>query len=261
MARPIKPGLSYFPLDVALDTKFQLIEAEFGLKGFALVVKLLQKIYGEQGYYCEWTDEVELLFASKSGVGGDFVSELIKGCVKRGFFDEEMLNKYGILTSRGIQRRYVEAKRGSISKIEKEYLLLKLPLTEVNATKTGVIATETAVNVAESTQSKVNKNKVDKSKVFIPPTVAEIKEYAQEIHSDVDCEYFFNYYESVGWKCGKNSITDWKAKFRSWKPMNKAGDKPKANKFINYDQPVYSAEQIQEAIARKKAQREGKNGY
>ena len=42
-------GINYFPLNVHLDDKFELIEAEFGLKGFAIVVKLFQKIYGQQG--------------------------------------------------------------------------------------------------------------------------------------------------------------------------------------------------------------------
>ena len=46
MPRPIKNGVDYFPLDVHLDKKFELIEAEFGLTGFAVVVKLLQRIYG-----------------------------------------------------------------------------------------------------------------------------------------------------------------------------------------------------------------------
>lgn len=36
----MKSGIDYFPLDVSLDDKFELIEAEFGLTGFAVVVKL-----------------------------------------------------------------------------------------------------------------------------------------------------------------------------------------------------------------------------
>ena len=40
MARPIKDGVDYFPFDVSLDEKFELIEAEFGLTGFAVIVKL-----------------------------------------------------------------------------------------------------------------------------------------------------------------------------------------------------------------------------
>ena len=67
-------GLAYFPLDVHLDSKFELIEAEFGLKGFGIVVKLLQKIYGGEGYYLEWTNEVGLLFSRHVGEGYELVS-------------------------------------------------------------------------------------------------------------------------------------------------------------------------------------------
>ena len=44
----MKSGIDYFPLDVTLNDKFELIEAEFGLIGFAVVIKLLQKIYGSE---------------------------------------------------------------------------------------------------------------------------------------------------------------------------------------------------------------------
>ena len=43
MGRKIKEGLDYFELDCRLNQKFKLIEAEFGLKGFALIVKLWQQ--------------------------------------------------------------------------------------------------------------------------------------------------------------------------------------------------------------------------
>ena len=40
-------GITYFPLDVHMDDNIELIEAEFGLTGFAVIVKLYQKIYGD----------------------------------------------------------------------------------------------------------------------------------------------------------------------------------------------------------------------
>ena len=46
-------GIPYFPLNCQLDEKWELIEAEYGLTGFAVAVKLLQRIYGEHGYYCD----------------------------------------------------------------------------------------------------------------------------------------------------------------------------------------------------------------
>ena len=80
----IKSGLDFFPLDVCLDKKFELIEAEYGLTGFGVIVHLLQEIYGKEGYYIEWTEEVALLFARKVGLGGGVVSEIIEASVRRG---------------------------------------------------------------------------------------------------------------------------------------------------------------------------------
>jgi len=104
-----KSGIDYFPLDVTLNAKFELIEAEFGLTGFGVVVHLLQEIYGKAGYYIEWTEEVALLFARRCGLGGSVVSEIIEASIRRGMFDKEIYDKYHVLTSRGIQKRYFEA--------------------------------------------------------------------------------------------------------------------------------------------------------
>ena len=103
-----KSGIDYFPLDVTLNAKFELIEAEFGLTGFGVVVHLLQEIYGKAGYYIEWTEEVTLLFARKVGLGGSVVSEIIEASIRRGMFDKEKYDKYHVLTSKGIQERYFE---------------------------------------------------------------------------------------------------------------------------------------------------------
>ena len=76
------PGIPYFPLDCRLGLEMDLIEAEFGLTGFGVVVKLWQEIYAQQGYYIEWTEEVALLFARKVGLGGGVVSEIIEASVR-----------------------------------------------------------------------------------------------------------------------------------------------------------------------------------
>ncbi len=164
MARPIKASLDYFPLDTVLDKKFEIIEARYGIKGFAVIVKLFQYIYGGEGYYCEWCEDVLLVFAKKIGVGAGGVSEILDTAIKKGIFDEEMYRKYSILTSKGIQQRYVEAKRGGYERICQEHLLISVPITRVNTTKTGVNATKTKVNVAKSTQRKEKESKVEKSK-------------------------------------------------------------------------------------------------
>ncbi|MEE0964161.1 MAG: DUF4373 domain-containing protein [Ruminococcus bromii] len=166
MARPAKVGLDYFPLDCVLDDKIELIEAEFGLIGFAVVVKLLQKIYGEQGYYCEWTKEVALLFARKCGVGGNAVSEIVTSSLKRGIFNNDLFNKYGILTSRGIQKRYFEAvSRRKQIEVKSEYLLIEVAQFSKNASNNSDNVDINLINDIKSTQSKVKESKVKESKV------------------------------------------------------------------------------------------------
>ena len=48
LARPIKEGLDYFPLNVVLNSKFEIIEARFGIKGFAVNSLNYSNIYTEQ---------------------------------------------------------------------------------------------------------------------------------------------------------------------------------------------------------------------
>ena len=113
MKEGIKEGITYFPLDCHLDEKFDLIEAEYGLKAFSVVVKLFQRIYGGHGYYCEWNDDIALLFArqkclSSSDAGNNLIVNIVAASIRRGIFSKTLYEKYGILTSRGIQKRYLD---------------------------------------------------------------------------------------------------------------------------------------------------------
>ena len=116
-------GIPYFPLDVCIDDKIELIEAQFGLKGFAVIVKLYQKIYGGFGYYCEWTKDIGMLFSRRIGEDYMLVSDIVSASIKRGIFDKEMYEKYQILTSAGVQKRYFSAvsRRKQIN-VKNEYL-------------------------------------------------------------------------------------------------------------------------------------------
>ena len=60
------------------------------------------------------------------------------------------------------------------------------------------------------------KSTTTKRKRFEKPTLSEIKEYCIERNNNVNAEQFYDYYESNGWKVGKNSMKDWKAAVRTW---------------------------------------------
>lgn len=60
------------------------------------------------------------------------------------------------------------------------------------------------------------KSTTTKRKRFEKPTLSEIEQYCTERNNNVKAEQFFDYYESNGWKVGKNSMKDWKAAVRTW---------------------------------------------
>ena len=174
MARPTKLGLDYFPHDTHTDedTALQLLEAEFGLDGYAVYFKLLESIYA-QGYAKQWGEDECLLFAKKMGaVTVPKLSEIIKGCIRRSLFDEGVYNLFQILTSKAIQLRWLEAKRKDVSAIDPKVCLIEQTAKGVSspqkndkneekgvfAEKTLVITAKTPVNAETTPQSKVKYN-------------------------------------------------------------------------------------------------------
>lgn len=64
---------------------------------------------------------------------------------------------------------------------------------------------------------KESKEKDHHKKNFVRPTLEEIKAYCQENGLCIDAEYFFDYYNSNGWKVGgKSPMKDWRATARNW---------------------------------------------
>lgn len=164
MARPVKEGLDYFELDCHMEEKVRLIQAEFGLKGFAIVVKLYQKIYGGFGYYCEWNEDSLLLFMSENGVSSrdekNLISEIVAACIRRNIFSEKLFNEFGILTSYGVQKRYLNAvSRREKVELIKEYLLISVGKNQCNVCINSINDYRNSVNVCSNSQSREEKSR------------------------------------------------------------------------------------------------------
>ena len=122
----MKRGVKTIPLDVDDADEIKLIEAEFGIKGWATVRKL-QQFIGEHGYYVKWDIDTQLLFIRErclDTVGRNCVSEIVACAVRRGVFDADMFQKHGILTSKRCQETFLTTyKRSQKVVFEKEYAL------------------------------------------------------------------------------------------------------------------------------------------
>ncbi|MFD9627712.1 DUF4373 domain-containing protein [Peribacillus muralis] len=191
MARPKKEGLDYFPLDVDMDQddKIALIEAKHGITGFGITLKLLMKIYKE-GYFYRWTEREQLLFSRRINVNINTVQEIVNDCINWGLFDLEIFDKHKVLTSKGIQTRYIEAiVRRKYVTLHEDFLLIdyrehigssKICISLVNEDKEEVNVNinphSSIVNGDINPQSKVKESKVKESnKDNIPEQIKNLR--------------------------------------------------------------------------------------
>lgn len=239
MARPIKDGVDYFPKDTGFynDDKVKLLRAEFGAKGMYLLDYLMCEIYGKNGYFIKWDKSRCFLVSDGAGCGcsSEYISEFISGALRCSFFDERVFKVFGVLTSAGIQRRYIRMfnSRDYISIIE-EYWLLdvndkkdvpasvlnKLAFKKVFCTENPNKTTENPFKSTENPQNKIKDTIVSQREsktVFTPPTLEEVKTFCKSEKLKINADKFFYFYSAKKW----DSICDWKSKAREWATTEK----------------------------------------
>lgn len=174
MARPKKQGLDYFPLDTQFlsDVKVRKIMRAQGTNAISVLISLLCNIYRDEGYYIRRDSDVGFLISDEIGVKEEYVNEVIDKAISVGFFDKNQYEKNNILTSNGIQKRFLEATERRKEIVFDENYAVNVNINSINERKNRV-------NEYKSTQSKVKESKVKESKVnekekFPPSTTKEI---------------------------------------------------------------------------------------
>lgn len=154
MARPNKIGLDYFPFDIDFfdDEKIVAISGEFGIKGEITAIKLLCAIY-RNGYFILWNDLLKFkLLKNLPGISSELLDSIVNRLVMWGFFDKNLFDSMGVLTSVGIQKRYFKASKRRKSVDDFRYLLVKVSSCEndeILSSDDGDLPSET-VNVCNN---------------------------------------------------------------------------------------------------------------
>ena len=165
-------GVLYFTIAISLleGVATELIEARFGLKGVAAFIKLLGKIYKEEGYYLVWNKEQCMLFAHKLGneLSDEEMQEIVELLIAKDIFDRKMYEEHQVLTSVHIQKVWLEAtKRRKRDLTPLPYFLMetKVPKNgkEENEVQDVLFPPENACNSEQS------KEKQSKEKENTPP--------------------------------------------------------------------------------------------
>ncbi len=160
MPAPLKQGLDYFPhnTDLSNDDKIEYIEALYGITGYAVYLKLLEKIY-HNGYFAMWITRDIAIFSKKIGIEISLCQQIVVSCVNERLFNGDIFEKYNVLTSTGIQKRYLKScERRKTIILFKEYLCITNQdvndiLGEIRKVNVNIIS----VNANIYPQSKVKK--------------------------------------------------------------------------------------------------------
>jgi DnaD and phage-associated domain len=171
MARPKAKGVEYFPLDVGFlsDLKIRKIMLSCGASSIAVLIYIFAAIYRDEGYFMNVKDDDIALIALDTNLDTDYVKNVINRACEVGLFSFRIYDNFRVLTSEGIQNRYLKiTERRKSVKINADINLVNVDMmyteTRVNVAETIVNVAETPVNAYKSTQSKVKESKVKESK-------------------------------------------------------------------------------------------------
>lgn len=113
----------------------------------------------------------------------------------------------------------------------KKALQCNTDVTQVKQLCNGEIEKELEIDIEIEKEIDSSASTTTKRKRFEKPTLSQITQYCLERNNNVNAEQFYDYYESNGWKVGKNSMKDWKACVRTWerngydRPIKKKNNK------------------------------------
>ena len=128
-----------------------------------------------------------------------------------------------------------DRKREYRQRIETDRTNVQTNLRQISDKSTPEIEIE--IEIEKEIEKEIHssaKSTTTKRKRFEKPTLSQITQYCLERNNNVNAEQFYDYYESNGWKVGKNSMKDWKAAVRTWerngydKPIKKKNNKQDA---------------------------------
>ena len=132
-----------------------------------------------------------------------------------------------------------DRKREYRQRIETDRTNVQTNLREISEKSPPEIEIELEKEIKIEKEIDSSASTTTKRKRFEKPTLSEIEQYCIERNNNINAAQFYDYYESNGWKVGKNSMKDWKAAVRTWerseyrKPNSKKNSKEDAINVVN----------------------------
>ncbi|WP_337942090.1 DUF4373 domain-containing protein [Parabacteroides sp.] len=145
MARPIKKGLDYFPVDTDIFDNIQVrkLKSRYKASGFLIYFTILCDVYKKEGYFLQLSDDYVYDLSDRIGETEERVQEVISFCLQTDLFNRRIYELYKVITSKSIQVRYIQAQKRSKNTVREE-------LDCIHVAETPVIVAETIENTTKS---------------------------------------------------------------------------------------------------------------
>lgn len=238
MARPVKNGLDYYPVEVGWYKSLtaRRVGVKVGASGLVIYNYLLGEIYA-RGYYVQLDDHfidnmiyelMPILKDTEDNIKA-LVNTTIDVCVDVGCFDGSF-RQAGILTGKEIQKTYIGAKKNLKHKMtgEFEYSLItgcnglkpnvrvSSEETQVNSEEIIINSEETQVNSEFSTQRKEKKRKENNIGIYSPLIEQVYDLFRHNKLTEADAERFYDYYDSMQWTYEDGREVRWRHAAVNW---------------------------------------------
>lgn len=248
MAGRPKQGIDYAGWSVDIfdgDTKIdKLLDAQ-GPAGFLVYFYLCQMAYKHDGYFYRWSYDDSATTARRlgCGVGSKTVENAVGLCLQIGLFNKPLFDRHGILTSRGIQRRYLAATQGRrVRSIISDFWLLKEKDEDGGLDKCAendnpqsancyLQGADSHLQCAYDPKSKGKESKgIERERetaqrpfgtgvqIPNPPTFEEVQMEAEIRGIPGLARPFYDYYAAADWRDSDGRpVSSWRQRLVSWK--------------------------------------------
>lgn len=203
MARLLKRGIPYFPIDVDIfeDDKIFDLSNEYGPLGEVIYIRILCLIY-KNGYYYKFDSLDKLASLLIKSIGNRWVRDkqavlqVIPFLAKCNLLSLELMQE-NVLTSVRIQKQYLKATERRQPMNNLEYWIIdengnslqNVHKNGINVYRNEINVCNNEENVCNGTQSKVKKSKVKESKVVVEENTAAAD-------TPIEATNCFKYYQS-----------------------------------------------------------------
>ena len=205
------------------DAKIKKLLIRHGAVGYAVYFHCLELIIGN---VCEHNITFELehdseIIADNLKIGGtgeksgrEIVEDIMRTIVDLGLFTNEnghifcykLLKRINLsmTSNKGLREAITQAKEENHDAIMTHHDSVMIP--------TYLPTNQPTL----PTNKEETPDKPAKRATFQKPTLDDVKAYCQERKNKVDPAKFLSYYDSNGWKVGRNAMKDWRAAVRTW---------------------------------------------